>query len=109
MTNRKHLNGLSNSEYMDAIQKICKTVAFDYVDWMKWLDAEEGTQLEYIGRKGQIHDLVFGSKGLTPSEWEDCIVLEDTTMYGRPYTRVIKNGQYIVAPKERVRLCKDTN
>ena len=109
MTNREYLNSLSNSEYMDAIEKITRTVAFEYVDWMKWLDAEKGTHPEYIGRKGQVCDFVFGSKGLMPSEWEDCIILEETTMYGRPYTRIIKNGQYIVAPKERVRLCKDTN
>lgn len=110
MTNREYFNSLSNKEFMDAIQKICKTVAFDYVDWMKWLDAPEGEEIEYIGEKGQICKTIAKDGDIVcTDEWEDCIVLADTTMFGTPYKAILENGHYYKAPAEQVRLCKDTN
>ena len=110
MTNREYLNNLSNEEFMNAIQKICKTVAFDYVDWIKWLDAPEGDEIEYIGEKGQICKITFedGQVVLT-DEWEDCIVLADTTMFGKPYKVILEKGHYCKAPAEQVRLCNATD
>ena len=110
MTNREHLNSLSNKEFLEAIQKICKTVAFDYVDWMKWLDAPEGDEIEYIGEKGQICKTIAKDGDIVcTDEWEDCIILDDITMFGTSYIALVKDGHYYSAPVEQVRLCKDTN
>lgn len=109
MTNRQHLNSLSNNDFMDAIKGLINQAGEHYIDWDKWLNSEEcsvtsdffkGERRKYIkqvvttGSRNQEEKII--NKGF-------CIVLDKRMMMGNLYATIYdietKNIYHIPASK----------
>lgn len=102
-TNRDRLDKTGNKELAKKIKSLKTIAGFEYVDWERWLQAEE-PELPYVGNMCQFkpYEEVFA-----PSEWMSGVAVDHQTIAGKEYTLIIAQGTMYKIPDNRVRLMGD--
>ena len=106
MTNRQRINNLNNSEFLKEITKLVKIAGYSYVDWDKYF-CSESPEIPYIGQEGEYKpctDEYYTIVAGKPCEWEPCIVVNETSIFGTKYKAIIAKDQICKVPADRVRI-----
>jgi hypothetical protein len=79
---------MSNDEFVSFLRDVRRETLFEYIDWEKYLSSGD-EKYSYIGTPA-----VFRMG----EEKSSCIIVGKTNVFGKPYLRIIRDGEIVAVP-----------